>query len=163
MSRYCQALVSAIECVTFSLEVVMIKKRHILLILVILSGTFLTESKIHANIPNPYEIWQQRNIKIGLASWYSKQDPGIRKHTANMEIFDDTGLTAAMWDIPFNQKIKVTNLENGLSVIVRVNDRGPHRRLVQQGRIIDLSKQAFLNIASLDKGLIDIQLVFLQF
>jgi len=80
-----------------------------------------------------------------------------------MEIFDDTELTAAMWDIPFNQKIKVTNLENGLSVIVRVNDRGPHRRLVRQGRIIDLSKQAFLNIASLDKGLIDIQLEFLRF
>ena len=47
--------------------------------------------------------------------------------------------------------------------IVRVNDRGPHRRLVRQGRIIDLSKQAFLNIASLDKGLIDIQLEFLKF
>lgn len=138
------------------------KKSLTLLILLILSGIFLTENNIHANIPNPYEIWQQRNIKIGMASWYSEQDPGILKHTANMEIFDDTGLTAAMWDIPFNQKIKVTNLENGLSVIVRVNDRGPHRRLVRQGRIIDLSKQAFLNIASLDKGLIDIQLEFLH-
>jgi len=141
----------------------MIKKKHILLVLLIFSGTLFTEGRIQANIPNPYEIWQQRNIKVGLASWYSKTDPGIRKHTANMEIFDDTELTAAMWDIPFNQKIKVTNLENGLSVIVRVNDRGPHRRLVRQGRIIDLSKQAFLNIASLDKGLIDIQLEFLRF
>lgn len=108
-------------------------------------------------------MWQQRSIKIGLASWYSKTDPGILKHTANMEIFDDTELTAAMWDVAFNQKIKVTNLENGLSVVVRVNDRGPHRRLVRQGRIIDLSKQAFLTIASLDKGLIDIQLEFLRF
>jgi rare lipoprotein A len=78
-----------------------------------------------------------------------------------MEIFDDTELTAAMWDIPFNQKIKVTNLENGLSVVVRVNDRGPHRRLVRQGRIIDLSKRAFQTIGPLDKGLIDIQLEFL--
>ena len=139
----------------------MIKKKYILLVLLFLSGTVLTEGSIYANIPNPYEIWQQRNITTGLASWYSKQDPGILKHTANMEIFDDTGLTAAMWDIPFHQKIKVTNLENGLSVIVRVNDRGPHRRLVRQGRIIDLSKQAFFNIASLDKGLINIQLEFL--
>jgi len=137
------------------------KKNLILLTLLILSGIFLTEHSIHANIPNSYENWQQRNIKIGIASWYSKQDPGIRKHTANNEIFDDTELTAAMWDVPFNQKIKVTNLDNGLSVIVRVNDRGPHRRLVRQGRIIDLSKQAFSNIASLGKGLIDIQLEFL--
>ncbi len=139
------------------------KKSLIILILLILSGIFLTENKIHANIPNPYEMWRQRSIKVGLASWYSETDPGILKHTANMEIFDDTGLTAAMWDVAFNQKIRVTNLENGLSVIVRVNDRGPHRRLVRQGRIIDLSKQAFLNIASLDKGLIDIQLEFLKF
>jgi len=141
----------------------MIKKKHILLLLLILSGTFFTGGNIQANIPNPYEVWLQRNIKIGVASWYSKTDPGILKHTANMEIFDDTELTAAMWDVPFNQKIKVTNLENGLSVIVRVNDRGPHRRLVRQGRIIDLSKQAFFNIASLDKGLIDIQLELLRF
>jgi len=141
----------------------MIKKSLILLILLVLSGIVLTKNNIYANIPNPYEIWQQRNIKVGMASWYSKTDPGILKHTANMEIFDDTELTAAMWDVPFNQKIKVTNLENGQSVVVRINDRGPHRRLVRQGRIIDLSKRAFLNIASLDKGLIDIQLEFLRF
>jgi len=139
----------------------MINKALILFTLLILPGTFVTEHAIHANIPNPYEMWQQRNIKTGMASWYSKQDPGIRKHTANNEIFDDAELTAAMWDVPFNQKIKVTNLENGMSVIVRINDRGPHRRLVRQGRIIDLSKQAFLTIASLGKGLIDIQLEFL--
>jgi len=139
----------------------MTKKKLILFTLLTLSVTFLNEHTIHANLPNPYETWQQRNVKIGVASWYSKQDPGIRKHTANNEIFDDTELTAAMWDIPFNQKIKVTNLENGLSVIVRINDRGPHRRLVRQGRIIDLSKQAFATIASLGKGLIDIQLEFL--
>ena len=139
----------------------MIKKILILLILLILSGVFLTDNDIQANIPNPYETWQQRNIKVGMASWYSKTDPGILKHTANMEIFDDTELTAAMWDVAFNQKIKVTNLENGQSVIVRINDRGPHRRLVRQGRIIDLSKKAFSNIASLDSGLIDIQLEYL--
>ena len=139
----------------------MIKKILILLILLVLSGTFLTDNDIQANIPNPYETWQQRNIKVGRASWYSNTDPGILKHTANMEIFDDTELTAAMGDVAFNQKIKVTNLENGQSVIVRINDRGPHRRLVRQGRIIDLSKQAFSNIASLDSGLIDIQLEYL--
>jgi len=79
----------------------------------------------------------------------------------SMEVFDDSGLTAAMWDVPFNQRVKVTNLENGKSVIVRVNDRGPHRRFVREGRLIDLSKQAFSNIASLKRGLIDIELELL--
>jgi len=131
------------------------------LIFLILTASFLIQNKTHANIPNWYDSYQQKSLKIGRASWYSKTDPGINKHTANMEIFDDTDLTAAMWDVPFNQRIKVTNFENGKSVIVRVNDRGPHRRFVQRGRIIDLSKQAFSEIASLKKGLINIQLEFL--
>jgi len=102
-----------------------------------------------------------RIVKRGQASWYSKRDKGIKKHTANMEVFDDQDLTCAMWDVPFNQRIKVTNLENGKSIIVRVNDRGPHKRLVRRGRVIDLTKAAFAEIASLKKGLIDIELEFL--
>ncbi len=97
----------------------------------------------------------------GVASWYSKESPGIRPTTANMEIFDDTALTCAMWDAPFNQRIRVTNLENGQSVVVRVNDRGPHKRLVRQGRIIDLSKRAFQEIAGLKQGLVRVKLEFL--
>ena len=96
------------------------------------------------------------NIYKGMASWYSEKDPGILKTTANMEEFDDTKLTCAMWNIPFNTILKVTNAENGKSVYVRVNDRGPAKRLVRQGRIIDLTKEAFSRIASLKKGLIDI-------
>ncbi|MBN1869663.1 MAG: septal ring lytic transglycosylase RlpA family lipoprotein [Candidatus Omnitrophica bacterium] len=100
-------------------------------------------------------------IQTGQASWYSRQDPGINLYTANHEVFDDSGLTAAMWDVPFNQLVRVTNLENGKFVIVRVNDRGPHRRLVETGRIIDLTKYAFSRIASLEEGLIRIQIELL--
>jgi rare lipoprotein A len=100
-------------------------------------------------------------IQFGQASWYSEQSPGVLKYTASNEVFDDSDLTAAMWDVPFNQRVRVTNLENGKSVIVRVNDRGPHRRFVAQGRLIDLTKQAFATIASLDQGLIDIELEIL--
>jgi len=89
----------------------------------------------------------------GKASWYSQNDPGIALTTANMEVFDDSQLTCAMWDIPFNTILKVTNIENGKSVIVRVNDRGPARRL---NRPIDLTKAAFSKIADLDKGLADV-------
>jgi rare lipoprotein A len=98
----------------------------------------------------------------GTASWYSENDPGVKKNTANTEIFDDSQLTCAMWDVPFNTRLKVTNEYNNKSVIVRVNDRGPAKRLVEQGRVIDLSKNAFLQIASLDQGIIPIHIEFLE-
>ncbi|MBU4590000.1 MAG: septal ring lytic transglycosylase RlpA family protein [Candidatus Omnitrophica bacterium] len=94
------------------------------------------------------------SIYKGMASWYSKDDPGILETTANMERFDDAKLTCAMWDLPFNTVLKVTNLENGKFIFVRVNDRGPAQRLVQQGRIIDLTKAAFLRLSDLENGLI---------
>jgi len=89
----------------------------------------------------------------GKASWYSQNDPGILLTTANMERFDDSELTCAVWDLAFNTILKVTNLENGKSVLVRVNDRGPARRL---NRAIDLTKAAFSRIADLEKGLADV-------
>ena len=96
------------------------------------------------------------NIYKGMASWYSEEDPGILKTTANMEEFDDSAFTCAMWDIPFNAILKVTNLDNDKHVFVRVNDRGPAKRLVRQGRIIDLTKAAFSEIDELEKGLISV-------
>ena len=96
-------------------------------------------------------------IYKGIASWYSQEDPGVLERTANMEYFDDTLLTCAMWDLPFNAILKVTNLENGRSVFVRVKDRGPAKRLVKEGRIIDLTKRAFSKISDLENGLINIK------
>src|SRR5688572_20885134 len=71
----------------------------------------------------------------GVASWYSEQDPGINAQTASGEVFDDELPTCATWDFPFGTYLKVTNRFSGRSVICRVNDRGPARRL---GRAIDL-------------------------
>ncbi len=88
---------------------------------------------------------------FGIASWYSEIDPGINLHTANGEIFDDSRLTCASWDFPFGTRLKVTNQANGKSVVCRVNDRGPHKRLE---RLIDLTKNAFNRIASTRQGLI---------
>jgi len=75
-----------------------------------------------------------------------------------METFDDSKLTCAMWDMPFNALLKVTNVENGKFVYVRVNDRGPAKRLVQEGRVIDLTKKAFSYINSLETGLIEVEI-----
>ncbi|MBU1912265.1 MAG: septal ring lytic transglycosylase RlpA family protein [Candidatus Omnitrophica bacterium] len=99
------------------------------------------------------EVGTTSVIIKGKASWYSQNDPGILLTTANMERFDDSQLTCAVWDLAFNAILKVTNLENGKSVFVRVNDRGPARRL---NRAIDLTKEAFSRIADLDKGLADV-------
>ena len=138
------------------------KRFFIFPILVTLAVLLITQTALYAN---PSQIVYLHSseiiIKTGQASWYSKESPGINKYTANNEVFNDSDFTAAMWDVPFNQKVRVTNLENGKSVIVRVNDRGPHRRFVEEGRLIDLTKQAFASIASLDKGLIDIKLEIL--
>lgn len=107
------------------------------------------------SLNNVGEVATSPTVITGKASWYSQNDPGILLTTANMEEFDDSGLTCAIWDLPFNTILKVTNLENGKSVIVRVNDRGPARRL---NRSIDLTKAAFARIADLDKGLTDVSI-----
>ena len=70
----------------------------------------------------------------GLASWYG---PGFAgRLTANGEIFDPSQLTAAHKELPFNTLVRVHNLENGRTVVVRINDRGPFK----PGRVIDLSR-----------------------
>src|SRR5437588_2937744 len=74
--------------------------------------------------------------QIGTASWYGRQFHG--KTTASGEPFDMFSLTAAHRKLPLGTWLKVTNLRNGATVVVRVNDRGP----VPKSRIIDLSFQA---------------------
>jgi len=93
----------------------------------------------------------------GIASWYSEFSPGIRPTTANMEIFNHDEMTCAIWDFPFDSWLEVTNLRNGKKVLVRVNDRGPAKRLCREGRVIDLTMAAFDKIADLDEGLIDVK------
>ncbi|MBN1793811.1 MAG: septal ring lytic transglycosylase RlpA family lipoprotein [Candidatus Omnitrophica bacterium] len=98
----------------------------------------------------------------GVSSWYSCDDPGIMATTANMELFNDKELTCAMWGVPFQTLVEVVNIRNNKSVIVRVNDRGPAFRFVEEGRVIDLTKEAFSHIAELDEGLIEVTVAVLQ-
>ncbi len=72
----------------------------------------------------------------GIASWYGKKFHG--RNTANGEIYDMNALTAAHKTLPMPTMVRVTNLENGRSVVLRVNDRGPF----VHGRIIDVSRRA---------------------
>ena len=94
----------------------------------------------------------------GTASWYStescQREGTSGTVTASGEAYDEDALTCASWDYPFGTMLLVLNRDNNKSVIVRVTDRGPSKRLVKRGRIIDLSKGAFSRIAELDQGVI---------
>lgn len=85
-------------------------------------------------------------VETGKASYYAKSFNG--KKTASGEKFRSNKLTAAHRTLPFNTKVKVTNLKTGKSVKVRINDRGPF----VAGRIIDLSKRAARKIGLVDEG-----------
>jgi rare lipoprotein A len=82
----------------------------------------------------PAEDWTYD--ETGIASWYGHAFDG--KYTANGEVFDPNSLTAAHRTLPMPTVVQVTNLENGRSIELRVNDRGPFAR----GRIIDVSRRA---------------------
>jgi len=84
--------------------------------------------------------------KVGLASWYGPTFHG--RKTANGEIFDRNGLTAAHTTMPLPSYAKVTNMANGRSMIVRVNDRGPFHG----NRVIDLSERVATMLGTKDKG-----------
>ncbi|MBZ0255282.1 septal ring lytic transglycosylase RlpA family protein [bacterium] len=88
----------------------------------------------------------------GTASWYGPKFHG--KRTANGERFNMNALTAAHPSLPFNTRLRVTNLENGRRCIVRVNDRGPFTG----GRIIDLSRAAARKLDFENAGLAKVSL-----
>lgn len=132
-------------------------KRAAVIWIIIIAVVFLFSVSVRVSVPvrrtENFSVRRTEMVIKGTASWYSQDDPGILETTANMEIFDDSRYTCAMWDVPFNTILKVTNLRNGRFVIVRVNDRGPARRL---NRVIDLTKSAFSQIADLEKGLAEV-------
>lgn len=102
----------------------------------------------------PHGMAAQKTLH-GKASWYSQSDGGVRKFTASGERFDSSKKTCASWHFKMGTKLKVTNLRNGKSVVCRVNDRGPAKRLK---RIIDLSKSAFQKIEHVDQGIAKVQI-----
>ena len=102
----------------------------------------------------PYEVRGRRYVpaeqpnydEVGMASWYGAQFNG--RPTASGERFDMNGLSAAHKTLPLPAMVEVTNLSNGRTTVVRVNDRGPF----SDGRIIDLSRGAAEEIGLLSQG-----------
>lgn len=106
-------------------------------------------------VGDPYQVagvwyYPERNLKYdetGVGSWYGDEFAG--RLTANGEIFDPNKVSAAHKSLPMPSVVRVTNLDNGKSLVVRVNDRGPF----VTGRIIDLSREAARLIGYKDSGI----------
>jgi rare lipoprotein A len=102
-----------------------------------------------------YEVATTQNGINGFASWYGPYFHG--RMTANGEIFNENEMTAAHKSLPFNTLLQVTNLSNGKTAIVRINDRGPY----VGDRVLDLSKAAALEIGSESSGVVPIKATIL--
>jgi rare lipoprotein A len=103
-----------------------------------------------------YNLVETSSTIEGIASWYGPYFHG--RYTATGEIYDQHDLTAAHPTLPFDTYLKVKNLENGHSVIVRINDRGPYI----PGRTLDLSRQAARSIHSEMVGVIPFEATLMQ-
>jgi rare lipoprotein A len=95
-----------------------------------------------------YPLKSAKNfVQEGIASWYGKDFHG--KKTANGERYNMYAMTAAHKTLPMNTRVRVTNLNNGKTMIVRINDRGPFGG----SRIIDLSYTAASRLGIAQKGI----------
>jgi len=92
----------------------------------------------------------------GKASFYAMKY--LFRKTASGERFNQFSLTAAHKTLPFGTKVKVTNVKNGKSVTVKINDRGPFVK----GRVIDLTRSAFKKIGNIESGIIDVTIKVIE-
>ena len=92
------------------------------------------------------KAYEASGSESGLASFYAESYNG--KKTANGEVYNSSHFTAAHRKLPFGTKVKVTNLANGKTVKVKVNDRGPF----VTGRIIDLTRAAASKLDMVNAG-----------
>ena len=112
--------------------------------------SFVTAAVVIASIVT---LTEEVMAEEGRASWYS-----LTSKTASGERCDPGALTAAHRSLPFGTRVKVENLKNGKSVIVRINDRGPF----VGGRIIDLTKAAANRLGFVTAGIAKVRLTVLQ-
>ncbi|MGI9437839.1 MAG: septal ring lytic transglycosylase RlpA family protein [Geminicoccaceae bacterium] len=126
-------------------------------------GGELHKAATRVKVGKPYQIngqWYHPRMvdqyrEIGIASWYGVPFHG--RQTANGEVYDMHGMTAAHPTLPLPSLARVTNLENGRSIVVRVNDRGPFAKQ----RIIDLSRRAAWELGFKDQGTAEVEVVYM--
>ena len=112
----------------------------------VLTAAVLAFASAGANVATTEVVYAGSKASAGTASYYGKRFHG--RTTANGERFNMNAMTAAHKSLPFGTKVKVTNRNNGKSVVVRINDRGPYHG----NRVIDLSRGAAAKIGMLNSG-----------
>ena len=111
------------------------------------SPRYTTGSRNHSKpVKKVNSTAKSKKILKGISSYYGEDFHG--KLTANGEVFDMYGLTAAHKTLPLNTIVRVTNLENKKSLILRINDRGPYVK----GRMLDCSYGAALKLGFIGNG-----------
>jgi rare lipoprotein A len=99
-------------------------------------------------------------VQTGYATFLAKSFHG--DESASGEIFDRRKLVAAHRSLPFGTRVRVTNLENGRSVDVRIIDRGPYGQNFREGTIIDLSRAAATRLAMVEDGQVRVRVRVLR-
>jgi rare lipoprotein A len=102
---------------------------------------------------NAHPVAKANSSSYGVASFYTEDE-----WTANGERFNTHAMTAAHPTLPFGTRLRVTNVSNGRSVVVRINDRGPY----VPGRVVDLSEQAAETLGMVERGIVKVKLDVVQ-
>mgnify|MGYP001283079264 CR=1 FL=1 len=146
----------------------MFKKKHakFLIILIIMScssaprylkNNSVKGSSLNKNVnSNKSRKIKHRKIMSGISSFYAEDFHG--KLTANGEVYDMYGLTAAHKTLPLNTICRVTNIKNNKSLILRINDRGPYIK----GRILDCSYGAAKKLGFVNEGTIEVKIEVIE-
>jgi rare lipoprotein A len=127
---------------------------RLVLVLAVLGPLTACASRTAAPREEPHAPPSPGWTEQGIASWYGGRDGFEGKPTASGEIYDSSRLTAAHRELPLGSIVDVTNLENGKTVRVRINDRGPF----VFGRVIDLSRAAAGEIGLIGPGIGSVRL-----
>ena len=114
------------------------------------------ETKKHDNKKSRSNFNSKKIKYKGVSSWYGPKFHG--NLTANGEVFDMYGITAAHKEFPLNTVARVTNLDNNQSIILRINDRGPY----VDGRILDCSYGAALKLDFSDQGTANVKIEIIE-
>ncbi len=104
----------------------------------------------------PLQVLPLHPTEFGVASWYGVESQG---ETASGELYDMEAMTAAHRTLPLQSTVRVTNLKNLKSVVLRINDRGPN----VAGRTLDVSEAAARRLGFIGRGLIPVKITVLRY
>lgn len=115
------------------------------------------EANANAPQPKPKPEWQVSSVERGKASWYGINCNG-GTHTASGERLRNHASTAAHKTLPMGTKVRVVNLDNGKSEVVRITDRGPYKK----GRIIDVTEGVAQRLGFFKRGIVKVKVEVLK-